>query len=582
MADYSDYLSNLMIQCQRSVQQIPDWTYPPSQGPRQFAPSSQNSLQWYHSYAWGLPQPLCHDPQCIAATVSTRMPQQTLYTEYVDPPWRALSVTPLPPYPSIWDYIPNQDVTGTFIEGQQNTISTPSLRELAERDASVKAEGSEARGLDTHLIPLDPASSNEYVNQKPPITSYKGLKVTIYNTSSPAVAKGTAPVKIEASETSGISVTVPELPPVPPRSLASTDAPSQNNSSAFVEGQEDATTGTLLPEAGERTTLVKTEASGSRGDNKTVLGVQPSRWKPRKQEQNIGGYDNEVLLRCCLKKKIYYEYRAFAKFWTIVQLDFQLETRTALDSARETVLDLLNKRRMERAEEQRTGRAPYPQVLSKIRPLLDEFQELMDSGVAGDTTRERPTGIFASGSGTHGNKDCSANPAEERFTKVNEKIAQKRSFAEILGGTEAAKEIAQRPFKRRAMAEASEGTEDDADSGLSGSRTEDDASSDASDLPSDTVSETSEDIDSLLSALDEDDSDSEEVSKDSSLESSEDSDEDSSECGQRRASPPMMMRHRREPAAELVGLKQSVMMILDSASELIDTIHNLKAGRSIA
>lgn len=132
------------------------------------------------------------------------------------------------------------------------------------------------------------------------------------------------------------------------------------------------------------------------------------------------------------------------------------------------------------------------------------------------------------------------------------------------------------------MAEASEGTEDDADSGLSGSRTEDDASSDASDLPSDTVSETSEDIDSLLSALDEDDSDSEEVSKDSSLESSEDSDEDSSECGQRRASPPMMMRHRREPAAELVGLKQSVMMILDSASELIDTIHNLKAGRSIA
>jgi len=509
------------------------------------------------------------------------MPQQSLYTEHVDPPWRALPVTPLPPlYPSIWDNVPNEVITGTFVEGQQTNISTPSLREPGEAAASVKAKDSEARGLDTQLIPLDPASSNKDINQKPPITSYEGLKVNRYNTSSPAVAKGTAPVKTEALETSEISA-VPEVPPVPPRPPVSTDAPCRNNPSAFVEGQEDATTRTPLPEVAERTTLVKTEASGSRSDNTTVPGVQPSRWKPRKQEQNIGGYDNEVLLRCCLKKKIYYEYGAFAKFWTIVQLDFHLETRRTLDCARETVLDLLKKRRMERAEEQRTGRAPYPQVLSKIRPLLDEFQELMDSGVAGDTTRRRPTGIFASGSGMHRNKDCSAIPDGERMTKVNEKIAQKRSFAEILGGTEAAKEIAQRPFKRRAMAEASEGTEDDANSGLSGSGTEDDASNDASDTPSDTVSESSEDIDSLLSALDEDDSDGEEVSKDSSLESSEDSDEDSSECGQRRASPPMMMRHRRETAAELVGLKQSVMKILNSASSIIDTIHNLKAGRSI-
>lgn len=491
----------------------------------------------------------------------------------------ALPVTPVPPYSSAWDNSPNQEVTGTFVEGQQDTMSTTPLREPAEGIAPVKAEDSEARGLDTQLMPLYPASSINRIDQNASITSYEGLRVAIHNTFSPAAAKGTPPVKTEPSETSGINVKLPEISPVPPRPPVSTDTPSRNNPSSFVEGQEDATTGTPLPEFVERTTLVKTEDSGTRGNSMTVPGAQNLRRKSRKEEQNIGGYDNEVLLRCCLKKRIYYEYRAFAKFWTIVQLDFQLETGRTLENARETVTDLLKKRRMEREEEKRTGRAPYPQVLSKIRPLLDEFQEIMDSGVAGDTTGRRPTGGFASRSGTHSNKDCSVSPVETGIAKVNESTAQKRSLAKILGGTEAAREITQRPFKRRVMAEASEGIEDDANSGLSGPLTEDNASSDSSDLPSATVSETSEDIDSLLSALDEDDS--EEVSKESSLESSEDPDDDSSECGQKWASTPLRMPHRRDPAADLVGLKQSVMKILNSASSIIDTIHNLKTGRSV-
>jgi len=555
MADYSDYLSNLMIQCQRSVQPTPDWTYPSSQRPQQFARNSPNSLQWYHNYAWGLQHSVYNGAQSIGATVSTGMPQQSLYTEDWDPPSRALHITPVPPYPPVWHDAPIKNTPGTFVESQQSTMSTTSLRVPAVGDVPVKTEGSEARGLNTQFVPSHPASSNEPVNRNTPVSLNEGLKHNLYNSSSPAAAKEIALVKTEASETNGINVTVPDIPHVPPRPSLST--------------------GTPLLDVVERNTLVRTEASGTRDIDTTGPGVQPPRRESRKQEQNIGGYDNEVLLRCCLKRRIFYEHGAFMKFWTVVQLDFQVETRRTLENARETVLDLLKKRRMERVEEQRTGRAPYPQVLSKIRPLLDGFQEVMDSGVARDTPRRRPTGSFPSGSSTHNSEDCSlgAKPVEERITKVNEKIAQKRSLAEILGGTEAAHETAQRPLKRRAIAEVSRATNNVANSGLSRPRIKEDATSDASDLPSDTINETSEDIDSHSSALDEDDSDGEEVSKNSSL--------GNSESGQRRASPPVMMWHRRKPAAELVGLKQSIMKILNSASGIIDAIHNFKAGRSV-
>lgn len=493
----------------------------------------------------------------------------------------ALPVPPVPPYSPAWADSPNQEVTGTFVEGQQNTTSITSLREPAQGITPVKAEGSEARGLDTRLIPLHPASSNYRIDQNNPNKSYEYLKPNKYHTSLPAATRGIARLETEASKASGINVTVPKNLPVALHPPVSIDAPSRDESSPFVEEQEDTTTGTPLPEVVERTTLVKMEAPETRGRNTTVPQVQPAQRILRKQEQNIGGYDNEVLLRCCLRKKIYYEYGAFAKFWTIVQLDFQLETRRTLENARQTVLDLLKKRRMERAEEQRTGRAPYPQVLSKIRPLLDEFQKIMDGGITGNTTGRRPTGGFALRSGTHVNKDHSANPVEISTAKVNKNTARKRSFAKILDGTEAAKEITQRPFKRRVMAEASKGIEDDANSGFPGSRTEDDASSDLSDLPSANVSETSEEIGSLLSALDEDDTGGEEASKESFLESSEDPDDDSSGCGQKWASAPWRMGHRREPAAELVGLKQSVMKILNSASSIIDTIQSLKTRRSV-
>lgn len=182
-----------------------------------------------------------------------------------------------------------------------------------------------------------------------------------------------------------------------------------------------------------------------------------------------------------------------------MKLDFQLETRRIVKSAWETVLDLPKKRRMERAERQRTGRAPYPQGLSQIRPLLDELQEVTDSRVARDTTQHRPTRGFASGSGKYSNNDCSlgANPDRKRIGKVNKRTAEKRSYAEMLGRTTAALEPAQRPLKQRAIAEAWETTENSANSGLSDPRVKDDVSNDPSDLRSNAVSETLEDIDSL-------------------------------------------------------------------------------------
>ena len=380
-----------------------------------------------------------------------------------------------------------------------------------------------------------------------------------------AIMPSSAPQQSTRSQELGRPSKTPDYPPNLTRAPVSNESRSQRIPVASSEADLDTRTSGAQLAGAEGSASIKTEDIETGLVDKTIPEVQPLRPKLRERGRNLGVDEHEVLLQCCLKNQKFYTSGTLMRFWHIVQLDFELETGRQYTSARQTILRLVEKRRMEQAQNDQHGRIQYPHVQAKIRQLLDDWQKVMDNGAARGTTERLPTAVSASASCTESPMSPSRDVStfDRSYSMDTMQTPRKRSIAKMFDDTDVVGTTAQRPRKRRVIAERPVDPEDD-------------SSDTSSDSNSGVVSETFEDTDSQCSAPDENDNGNEDIGETSNEECCQDSSEESSDsCGE-RARPRVKMRQRREFDAELAELRLLVTRSVESTSKYAGERHDSK------